>query len=73
MLLKLTVKCLVRLSLNFKNLVGEDVRVFDILLEIYKLFKLHPPESLKVNRKTLLIFNRKNNLTSRIMKPFSRI
>lgn len=48
MLLKLAVKCLVRLSVNFKNLVGEDVRVFDILLEIYKLFKLHPPESLKV-------------------------
>jgi hypothetical protein len=48
MLLKLAVKCLVRLSSNFKNLAGEDVRVFDILLEIYKLFKLHPPESLKV-------------------------
>ena len=49
MLLKLTVKCLVRLSGNFKNLVGEDVRVFDVLLEIYKLFKLHPPETLSVS------------------------
>ena len=48
MMLKLTVKCLVKLSGSFKSLVTEDVKVFDVLIEIYKLFKLHPPETLKV-------------------------
>ena len=48
MLLKLVTKCLVKLSSNFKNFITEDVKVFDLLIEIYKMFKLHPPENLKV-------------------------
>lgn len=50
MLLKLAVKCLVKLSSNFKSFITEDIKVFDLLIEIYKLFKLHPPENLKVIR-----------------------
>ena len=49
MSLKLTVKCLVRLSASIKNLMSQDVRVFDVLIELYKLFKVHPPEQLKVS------------------------
>jgi len=48
MMLKLAVKCLVKLSASFKSLITEDIKVFDVLIEIYKLFKLHPPENLKV-------------------------
>jgi len=57
MMLKLTVKCLVKLSGSFKSLVTEDVRVFDVLIEIYKLFKLHPPETLKEDQPNIKDFD----------------
>jgi hypothetical protein len=57
MMLKLAVKCLIRLSTNFRGLLGDDIKVFDVLLEIYKLFRLHPPETLKVKKRNFgLIF-----------------
>ena len=48
MILKLGVKCLVRLSSKFKSIDTEDIRVFDLILELYKIFKCHPPENLRV-------------------------
>lgn len=41
MMLRLTLKCLDRLS---GIVLGDDVNVFSLLLEIYKFFKFHPPE-----------------------------
>ena len=46
MIIRLILKCVERVIANLGH--DENVRVFEILLEIYKFFKLHPPESLVV-------------------------
>lgn len=46
MLFRLILKCLEKLLACFDD--RKELRVFEILTEIYKFFKCHPPENLNV-------------------------
>ena len=46
MLFLLILKCMERLLANIKN--PNEIKQFEILLELYKFFKNHPPENLIV-------------------------
>ena len=48
MYLRLLIKCLQQIMRALKHEDSESVRIFDLLLELYKIFKTHPPESLAV-------------------------
>lgn len=54
MMLRLTLKCIERLIQASTN---EDIDVFSLLVEIYKFFKLHPPENLVVNKLLIIGWN----------------
>ena len=48
MYIRLLLKCLQQIMRTLKSEDSESVRIFDLLLELYKIFKSHPPESLSV-------------------------
>ncbi len=53
MLYILILKCLERMLATVKS--TDDIKVFEILIELYKFFKTHPPENLIVKYNSKLI------------------
>ena len=48
MFYRLVIKCIERIKNFFLSQKNGDFKIFDILLELYKFFKTHPPENLEV-------------------------
>lgn len=63
MLLRLCIKCIERILNNYNLKDTESFNAFNVLLELYKFYKQHPPENLEV-----YLENIKKNFFKKILK-----